>query len=412
MIMTNSIIVATAFVAGIGSAMLFKPTQSDQTDLTAAERPLERPRERKVSDRTVTRNQSLDDQLAKLRSMDERAKFEEMDTGEIQALLEALESKKEEFYGLDNIDQGILGSLISAWALNDRDGAIAWIVSLESERDRQRMLRDVVVAVGKVNLEEGLALMDDFQQTYGIRVAQPWSLLESAASRDANAMVRLLRASATKDGRITMYPALTYPQGFDFETALNGLEDIQASLPEGEKFLSVPGNILEEWSKRDPQSALDWVLLGKDVDSNSGVREFMEGYKKNASDAELVGVVSDIYEKRDGYTDTLDALSGIGRESLIRQFFDETDADGGENQLVEGLLSESISATSGENGTVRRVLLDRMDAQQRIEFFTDENAPKPANPKLAEQLRAQLGGLGHSPEEIDRMTLPARAESE
>jgi hypothetical protein len=53
-----------------------------------------------------------------------------------------------------------------------------------------------------------------------------------------------------------------------------------------------------------------------------------------------------------------------------------------------------------------------MDTQQRIEFFTDENAPKPATPVVGKQLRAELQKLGHTPEEIDRMTLPARAESE
>ena len=119
-------------------------------------------------------------------------------------------------------------------------------------------------------------------------------------------------------------------------------------------------------------------------------------------------MVSEIHQRGDGAKNTWNALSGVGSKAVFEQFIEGATADGNPNRLVEALLSESISDKRMEDRMVRQLLLKRLNSEQRMKFFLGEITPQPADPMVAEQLRAELGGLGHSPEEIDRMLKPKK----
>lgn len=406
---TILITLTSACVMGFGSSRLVKSWRPEQANSSPSEQEnrtiTKSLRERPDKPKTLTREiENLLSKLSRLDKDQQRAKADEMDSDEIVSLLEAISSRNQRFNlnGLVGPDETPFYVLFNSLILKDSEAAIRWVLTLESESDHRQLLREVVLKVGETDLERGLALLDQISQTHGKRIAQPWPLLDEAAAEDAEALLRIFRGSSTQIGP-TMGPTETYAEDFDFETALNGLADLQASVPEGEGYIAIPDNLLGEWVKRDPRSAMEWALLGREVDFNTGMHDFMVSYKAMASDAELVAMVSEVHSRTDDHQHTWNALTGIGKEAVLERFLEEATVEGGQNQLMAALLNESMDAMRKEDRVVRQMLLERMNSEQRMEFFMSEDAPKPATPKVSEQLRVQLTGLGHSPEEIDRM---------
>ena len=410
--------VTSACVIGFGTSLLLRssqsdqaiPTQSDQENVTISKS------ERKPSDRpTTTRTPGLEELLADWSgrgSNERRGKADKMDLDEHKALLQAFSSAEKSSYDVTDGFDVLLDSLKSLSA-RDPDAAVEWVLSLETENDRRYLLSLVVGVIGETNFEEGLMMQENLAKAYGQSIKLPFSQIAEAASKDANALVRLFSVSAIREVDEPMvYPVREYAKDFDFETALNGLADLQATFPKGEHFGLFPADILEQWAKRDPERAMEWALSEKEILFNTGIRDFMAGYKMKASDAEMVEMVSKIYAKDEGYDSTWKALSGAGNEAVVQGFIEKAASGGGSNQLLAGLLSESMGEMRMEDQVARQMLLGNITAEQRMEIFIGKNAPKPPNPEADTRLRIELSGLGHTPEEIDRMMPPIIAESE
>ena len=267
------------FAAGFGVAWWLKPEPPPVEAGIEAASPKVVPRrpgaDTGVREQVVTADTVLD-ALADLRHRDEEFAKElgALEPDEIPALLSALRDRAG-YFGLGHADEDVLKKLVVRWYDGAPEEALLWVMSLESEEDRQSLLREVVNHEADRDFDAALALArrvspgDDDPFRFLDRLQQ------KAAELGPDKLLQLARLSVGKTGVSSGFGP-TYPPDFDFRKMLDGLAELHESLGEGEKITSVPANLLEEWARRDPQAAFEWVSQGGEAPFNEGTG-FIEG---------------------------------------------------------------------------------------------------------------------------------------
>jgi hypothetical protein len=320
---------------------------------------------------------------------------------EIPELLAALAAKAG-VSGLSSEDESLLEGILRRWYEDDRAAAVDWVLALGNEKDRRTMLGALLELETKRDLDGALAFLDEFNSRLSEGLRIPPALLEKAAARDVDTLMRVCLAGMG-EGDSTGGYELAYVKDFDFEAALNALADAESSAPDGHRFSGVPGNLLQEWSKRDPQAALDWLLLDKDVVFNSGMQPFIDGYREVANDADMGAFIAHVHEVQDDYRDAWHALSQLESEGVVRQFLASAEEHGPPEQHIQGLLRASMTGSNAANDPTRAMLLSMVDADTRYRMFTSGDGVHVRSDFTRKALRPVLEQLGHSPAEIGQM---------
>ena len=406
-----------AFGVGFAVAWAVKPTADGGPGGDGAEVVPERNRQ-SLSSRAPSRPQKdyepLFERMRENRYDSEGLEkdLDELGLSEIPEFLAAL-SAKAGLGGLSWEDEDLLEKTLKRWYQQNPEGAIAWVMALESEEDRRELLIDFVNLEAEEDLDGALALLDGFNQQVEGRMSIPSSLIQKGADRDVETMLRVCAAGlGESDG--SSGSGLKYATDFDFEAALNGLVELEENAGEGRSLSSLPSNLLSEWAKRDPQAAFDWVQLGKELSFNSGLDEFIDGYAEIASDEEIGSFVAELFDpsmdERKRYDQAWDALSEVADEDAVRQFLTDVAPHGGESVHIEGLLERSMSTSGGGYDATRAILLNMMDSQSRYELFTSGGEKNRFHRSyMRDRLVPVLQRLGHTPAEISEM-LPAKDE--
>ena len=399
---TIFIAAATFFVFGFGVDLLIEPSGLDDGKQTASAQQSIPLREGPIP--PLTRAQKFEDLLREMVESDseeQMARLDELDSEDYPTLIEAFLSKSG-IMGLDRPDFALLERTVVSWSSKDRSAALSWALTLESERERRSLLSNVVEGVCEVNLDEGLVFLNTIRQTYGERVSISEELIAKATSSDADSLIRMICDPNKKFSGSGTIESGPYAEDFDFAMAMNGIADYQATKGPPNR---IPYNLLSEWAKRDAQAALDWLSLGKKVSFNSDPSLIIRGYREVASEADVGALVADLHQARGKYRETWKMLSTAGSESAFREFLSATSESGDQSQLIQSLVNESLTSSGAGARTIRNELLTRMNAQERIEIFTGNNPPRrPMNRMAYAELLDVLDGLGHPPEEVDRMT--------
>ncbi len=320
---------------------------------------------------------------------------------EIPGLLEVLAGRAG-LGGLSKADEALLEGILGWWSLKDQDAAVGWVLALRSKEDRNNLFGEMLETISSENPDDALVLLEDLSQRHGETPHIPVNLLKKSAERGADTLLRVCKAGRDETDSTGGYE-LEYPADFDFMAALHQLGELQASAAEGERLSYVPTNLAKEWAKRDPQAALDWLMSGKDVMFNSDVSEVIAGYREVADDANVGGLIADLYIAKGGYADVWSTLTEIGSESVVREFLAQAPGDGGQGKHIAGLLQASVFGNTSDDAATRAVLLNTMDAQGRRDLFAGNKPIKIRSETIRTQMRAELQRLGHPPEEVRQM---------
>lgn len=309
------------------------------------------------------------------------------------------------------------------WYLEDPQAALAWATSLNREQDKHIALFDFIDAEAERDFAAAVALLEELKPQmgrFGIRAS-----LFQKATQDADSFLRICMATMgpleidplgnyentfinNDTSSISSRPKMAYPDGFDFESVLNTLAAAQSAAGEGQGFTTIP-NLVRPWAAVDPQAALDWVLLGKEVRGNNlGVSSFIDGYRRTASDAEMGEFAAALFEAQSDeiapYNHAWSALKNVEDRTVIQQFVNKVSDVEGNQEVLVGLIreaAESVNWTYDNNRAQRATLISMMEPEARYKLFVSE--AQFHKPRARESLRPLLQRLGHSQEEIEQM---------
>jgi hypothetical protein len=401
------IVPVVTFGLGFGAAWLAKPDPSPflQPEATKADRASLSSDRRGSPQRGSAKGQEEIDalltEMREYRSDQVRLaeSIEAFGPSRIPELLAAL-ARKAGLNGLAGEDETLLEHIVEYWYQQDRTAALDWVAALGNERDQRALLQELLNLETKQGLEGALALLDEFEGQFSEGLRVPTSLFRTAAARDVETLLQVCRATMGERAS-SVGITVDFVDGFDFEGALNGLAEAQSNLPEGYRFGAIPGSLLEEWAKRDPQAALDWVGLDKDVMFNSGIRTYIEGYREVASDAEMGAFLARMTEADGDYKVAWQTLNDLESEGVVREYFAQ-DQETVERH-VDGLLRQSLRGGSSSHAATSATILTMVDAESRYRLFTASEDPLRITPSTRVRLAPVLERLGHTPSEVSEM---------
>jgi TPR repeat protein len=148
------------------------------------------------------------------------------------------------------------------------------VEQIGNPKDRKTLLDELISHVAEKDLQKGLELARRYCRKENGNWDIPYQLGSAIFSQDAENMVRTV-GEFVSSGDSSSGMGAQLPVAYDFRKALDGLAALNASLKPGEKLAFVPTNLLEEWTRRDPSAAWEWVGEGKVVPFN-GREKFLK----------------------------------------------------------------------------------------------------------------------------------------
>ncbi|WP_193213646.1 hypothetical protein [Luteolibacter marinus] len=403
-------VIVPAVAVGFGIGWWMKPAPEPVPEKSAppakvSRRPPAEMRSRSA-ERRATAERTLDELTREPHGQAHKDLLAGLSPEDMPALLGLLEERAG-LFGLAYDDKRLVKDLLLQWYEQDPDGALAWTQSLSSEKDRLALIADLIGHEAKTDLAKAIELARQFSKDNEGNPKIPSGLLFESAKGGAEFVVEVCRLGVSNKSFRTG-PGLEYPEGFDFATALNGIADASEAAGPGLTLSSVPGNLLTEWSKLDPQAAYAWLQLGREVSFNSNIRDFFEGYTKVATPAEVGTFLADGFDpstdEKARYEPAWEALAITPEKEMLQVFLDQVGGDATIEQHVIGMLRRGEYSGGHNFDEARALLISALDPAQRMEVLQGD--------VVAARHRKNLGPflkrLGHTEEEIAVMTASGR----
>jgi hypothetical protein len=413
---TGMIAVAT-FAAGVGAGWLIKPAASSETSASSAaassSRPTKSGNERPTDSAERQRLEGL------LSHMAERAQLvfvdghpettlePPIDVADFPKLLEALQQRAG-LSGLSSGDQTLFGKLLGDWYAADPQRAANWVRTLKNPNDRRTLGEVLIAAAAKSDYDEAVRLMQEFSIKDDGGVQVPDVLVKAAAERGAEALLKLCSMSAGEDDGAGG-SAPSYPGDFDFRTALEGFNGLKAK---SVKLASYPLNLLEEWTKRDPEAAMRWYAeQGSEKARGASLSVYFTNLALSGSADELaskVAMAASIAGPKDHILQ--DIGSGLGggvfpvNPLVLSQMLSKLPEGLDQTGLRAALMETTMGASGGqEKAAFRESLLSDLEPAERVSLlqtlFANKEETRWEEDSL-DSLKQSLVKLGHSKQQI------------
>lgn len=307
------------------------------------------------------------------------------------------------FTGLGYREMEQLGRLLTAWSERDPEAALVWADGIENPKDRKDLLDKVIVAVSNKDCEKGLELVRRYCLTGTGRWEIPYEIQGKLVSMDAETMLRTLGTFVSSNG--TSGTGGKFSEDYDFRRALDGLADLHETLTSGNQSLAViPGNLLKEWARRDPEGARAWCMLGRTVPCND-VSEFMDGFCSNATPEQAAEALVDLTKRSPQtqvrYQNAWGVLGEQQNGETIERFI--ALMPGEREEKLGNLLKASTHSAGGPYDRSKALLVKQMTAEERVSVFEDCFSSGGCDANNREIFQPILRQLGHGDDEIRRM---------
>lgn len=335
----------------------------------------------------------------------QRAVLDEVPESEIALLIEQW-TKRAGFSGLEYEERGRIFELITNWYAKSPQAALDWVLAIQSKKDRQELISQIVGKEAEVDLGRALELAKRYGGMESGGLDMPSEVAKRLGGLDADQFVEALLLFSSAGSSRGGSP-INFAEGFDF---LKAAELLKNRLADGEGACSIswfPTNFIEELTTRDPDSTWNWISSvsqkpGFMWSSQAGV--FFKALRKVSSPDEFNRFV---IEKMEGQTDAdkkfetaFWALSADVNEEQISEFVRNLPGDRAKN--LEHLIQASCNKFGGRYDEYKEALLQPMVPEERARivagaFIGGISAREKANYSKI------LKRLGHSDEEIGRM---------
>lgn len=236
----------------------------------------------------------------------------------------------------------------------------------------------------------------------------PAQLGQILGKRNAETMVRTLGAFISYGGSYSSGVEFEFAPDFDFRTAADGLAAIHSRLGHGDSLALRPHNFVEEWTKRDPAAAWEWVREGNGFLFND-LTKFLDCYSVVAPPEEVAGMLVEAMVLKSTSSEKFEVAWNVLRErpnaTLISEFLAQ--APGGREDNLRNLFSQASTGYYGNMDAFKQLLLQQMSGPERTAVLARgfKNGVSSTDITFFTPLLRQLG---HSDEEIRQILPPER----
>lgn len=189
--------------------------------------------------------------------------------------------------GLEHEDKYLLGNALEKWWNEDGAALLSWLRKMPNNDTKRYLVTELLKDVAHNDASRAKALAASF------KAADPdWDNGEFLNSL----VIPEIRKAWDKPGvtageMLSLYSRLTpqdnswgdrvdiYPPDFDFKTFLDGMNALRAE--KGGRPVQMPSDMLEAWSKADPQAAAEWLIREK-TKTDRGDNPYFMGWRSLA----------------------------------------------------------------------------------------------------------------------------------
>jgi hypothetical protein len=327
------------------------------------------------------------------------AVLSQIQTADLLFLIEAI-SQNAGITGLDYSEREKLDAFLNEWLERDADAAIAWADALKNPKDRMGFLHKIIDNIAKNDLEKAITLAKQYCRDDQGDWSLPINLEVKILSQDAEQMLKSVAMFVNSRGGSRL--GVNFPPNYDFRRALDGLNTLQSALKEGD-FAFIPGGLVRDWAKSDPEAAWNWLSEGKNA-SVKGYDDFLQGYSDMASASEVSQMfvkVADRFERPDQYYDAVwRVLAKEQNPELMQQFLARSPEN--RQEIVNQFFNNSRNSSGSLYDVGKSLLISQMSAAERVSAFT-QNADRSYTEPEIEFFTPLLKRLGHDDAEIQKM---------
>ena len=313
------------------------------------------------------------------------------------------------YFGYSESERERLLEALTAWYLESPANALAWIKSSSAYPELvNKLIGELVIGVSRIDFNKGLELAESeisilkqIQPIYASK-SNPFSELSKLSISHGSEAVFQVAELGVGYPYHSIY--CKFPDGFDFQTTLNGLADLNAAQEEGQELTVLPSNLLSGWAKQDPEAAWKWLQEGRKLRENDTKLEYFRGYRERVSPYELGQAVGSYMGfDEDGSRNLVRLLSRsrVTENTDILQGYVSAADSAERTEVVAALIRESGDYANEWGNEIRTALLSKLDPSTRL------NALKQALGDLDSSERAGMKPLllemGHTEEELDEL---------
>lgn len=189
--------------------------------------------------------------------------------------------------GLESEDTNLLGNALERWWNEDSAALLSWLRKMPNNETKRYLLTELLKDVVGSDPARAKAIAasfkaadpgwddSEFQNSLVVpEIREAWEK-PGVTAEEMLSLYRRLRPQDNSWGdRVEIYPP-----DFDFRSFLEGLNALKEE--EGGYARQTPSNILEAWSKADPQAAAEWLIREK-TKTGQGDNPYFMGWRSLA----------------------------------------------------------------------------------------------------------------------------------
>jgi hypothetical protein len=189
--------------------------------------------------------------------------------------------------GLESGDTSLLGNALERWWNEDSAALLSWLRQMPNNETKRYLVTELLKDVANNDPSRAKALAasfkaadpgwddSEFQNSLVIpEIREAWDKPGVTADEMLSLYGRLRPQDNSWGERVEIYPP-----DFDFRSFLDGLNALQAE--RGGKLVQMPSDMLEAWSKADPQAAAEWLIREK-TKTDRGNSPYFMGWRSLA----------------------------------------------------------------------------------------------------------------------------------
>ncbi len=304
-----------------------------------------------------------------------------------------------------------LGHLLTEWGREDPDDALAWLQRSNLIEVETILSALILSGLAEVNPDEALNRALAMNQGSNPDQVNPGVLLHLCLQKSPHRFAEVFdlpsKTGSTDKGRVEFSP----------ETEFNAIGQylLRKYREAGDrewKPATFPSNFVEEWAKREPQAAYDFVLAQNELKNSSvtgdAFEDFAVGYSQAAAPGDVAEMIhyflstDEVPVSPQSITNSL--LEGSSSQfDILRRATSNLPADQ-RNKLALGALKNASQPDQAEHRRRSLSLLATPEARMAIvqEYIREY-------PDGSQEMSTHLMALGHSQAEIHRALHPPPA---
>ena len=302
------------------------------------------------------------------------------------------------FNGLTGKQKHIFDKIIEQWYRVDPTESIAWVNQLKNQKDQTEIITSLSKLETSEDLEKAIALIrDNLSPEDGYSL--PFIMLQKAVEISEEKYLEVSKLSIASSSSWSSGD-LNFPEGFDYPGVLSELTRQQKEA--GDQLHGVSAsNLMESWTKIDPEAAYEWLQENKATDGYR-MKEFVEGLAAIRSPGELGTFLAADFDPQSTdyrkYDNIVQALTSKPDVQILQSFYENSEGD--KTGIAEQMLQKFPQWGSDR---LTELVLESLNPAERLEVLQSSKLDRKLEVQsYRENLKNNLIALGHSDKEIQQ----------